>query len=235
MAFHSLKRRLPFLGLLVAALAGWWISDHNITPWIQRSAGYENIQNRDLSIVLGHWVFGQLPRVLVSLAVWVIGSHFDLMPSLRQSLGSGVSWRQVVFTGLIATAILLVLTVGIATAAGGKFGFHPYFPKMAGDLVSNMYEELVYRGLFFCAFFGLAAGVKFPLTGKLDRAGLVVGTIGSCLVFAVGHEQYSIPLRVVVGIVAIVFVYPWVVSRSLWAAWIPHTVGDVIADSIITL
>ena len=35
------------------------------------------------------------------------------------------------------------------------------------------------------------------------------------------------------GVVAVVFVYPWAASRSLWAPWIPHTLGDVIVDSIL--
>jgi membrane protease YdiL (CAAX protease family) len=172
---------------------------------------------------------------LICVAVWLVGTRLGLMPSLRQSLASGGSWRRVVVTGLIATAILLVLEVGIGAAAGGTFGFHPYFTKMAGDLVSNMYEEIVYRGLMFCAFYGVAAAACFPLVDKPDRAGLVAGIIGSCVVFAVGHEQYQIALRVVVGVVAVVFAYPWIAARSLWAPWIPHTLGDVIVDSIIKL
>ena len=230
-----MKKRLPYIALLAAALVAWWVSDHQIVPWVQHVAGYDRIQDKDLSILLGHWVFGQLPRVLVCAAVWVIGSRLGMMPSLRQSLASGVSWRRVVVTGLIATAILLVLTVLIGLAAGGTFGFHPYFPKMAGDLVSNMYEEIVYRGLMFCAFYGVAAAASFPLVGNLDRTGVIVGTIGSCIIFAVGHEQYSIALRVVLGVVAVVFVYPWMASRSLWAPWIPHTLVDIIGDSILKL
>ena len=228
-------RRLPHITLLAAALAAWWIGDHQLTPWVQRVAGYDRIHDRDLSILLGHWVFGQLPRVLLCVAVWLVGSRLGLMPSLRQSLASGGSWRRVAVTGLIATTVLLVVTVGIGAAAGGTFGFHPYFTKMAGDLVSNMYEEVVYRGLMFCAFYGVAAAASFALVGTLDRAGLVVGTIGSCVVFAAGHEQYSIALRVVVGVVAIGFAYPWIAARSLWAPWIPHTLVDVIGDSILRL
>ena len=231
----STRRRFPYIALLAAALVAWWTSDHAITPWIQQVAGYERIRDRNLSILLGHWVFGQLPRVLVCVAVWVVALRLGLMPSLRRSFGSGGSWRRVVVTGLIATAILIVLEVGIGAAAGGTFGFHPYLPKMAGDLVSNMYEEVVYRGLMFCAFYGVAAAAPFPLAGTIDRAGLVVGTLGSCVIFAAGHEQYPIALRVVVGVVAVVFAYPWIAARSLWAPWLPHTLGDVIIDSILTL
>ena len=226
---------LPRLALLVAALEGWWISDHAITPWVQRVAGYDRIEDRDLSVLLGHWVFGQLPRVLVCVAVWLVGTRLGLMPSLRQSLTSGGSWRRVVITGLVATVVLLVLTVAIGAAAGGRFGFHPYFTKMLGDLVSNMYEELVYRGLIFCAFYGVAAAASFPLAGKPSLAGVIAGTIGSSVVFAVGHEQYTMALRVVIGVFATVFAYPWVAARSLWAPWIAHMLVDVIGDSILQL
>ncbi len=230
-----MNKRLPYIALLAASLIGWWVSDHQIVPWVQKVAGYDRIQNRDLSVLLGHWVFGQLPRVLVCVAVWLVGSRFGLMPSLRQSLSSGGSWTRVVTTGLIATAILLVVTVAIGAAAGGTFGFHLYVPKMLGDLVSNMYEEIVYRGLMFSAFYGCIAAASFPLSGNVDRAAIVVATIGSCAVFAIGHEQYAIALRVIVGVVAVVFVYPWVAARSLWAPWIPHTLGDVIGDTILKL
>jgi membrane protease YdiL (CAAX protease family) len=223
------------LALLAAALLAWWVSDHQIVPWVQRLAGYDQIRDRDVSILLGHWVFGQLPRALVCAAVWLVGSRLGLMPSLRQSFASGGSWRRVVTTGLIATGIFVVVTVAIGAAAGGTFGFHPYFPKMAGDLVSNMYEEIVYRGLMFSAFYGAAAGASFPLAGKLDRAGLVAGTLGSCVVFGLAHEQYPPALRAVVGVVAVVFAYPWIAARSLWAPWIPHTLGDFIGDTILKL
>lgn len=229
------KPLLLQIALLVAALVAWWTSDHLITPWVQRIAGYDRIHGRDLSVLLGHWVFGQLPRVLLCVAVWLVGARLGLMPSLRQSLTSGGSWRRVVVTGLLAAVVLLVATVGIGAAAGGRFGFHPYFTKMAGDLVSNMYEEIVYRGLMFCVFYGVVAGASFPLAGKPNLAGLVAGTIGSSVVFAVGHEQYSMALRVVVGVVTTVFAYPWVTARSLWAPWIAHMLVDVIGDSILTL
>lgn len=228
-------KRLPYLALLAAALLAWWVSDHLIVPWVQHVAGYDRIHDRDLSVILGHWVFGQLPRVLVCAGVWVAGTRLGLMPSVRRSLGPGVSWGRSVATGLIATAILLPLIVGVGAAAGGTFGFFPYVPKMVGDLASNLYEEIVYRGLMFCAFYGVAAASAFPLEGKADRVGLAVGTIGSCLVFAISHEQYSAALRVVIGVASSVFVYAWVRARSLWAAWIPHTLVDVIGDSIVQL
>ncbi|MFN7986241.1 MAG: CPBP family glutamic-type intramembrane protease [Thermoanaerobaculia bacterium] len=229
------RTRLLHAGLLATALGAWWISDHAITPWVQQIGGYERIRDRDMSVLLGHWVFGQLPRVLLCVGVWLLGTRLGLMPSLRRSLASGGSWRRVAVSGLRAAAVLLVLTVAVGAATGGRFGFHPCFTKMAGDLVSNMYEEIVYRGLMFCACYGMVAGASFPLGGRPHLAGVVAGTIGSSVVFAVGHEQYAVALRVVVGVVSTGFAYPWVAARSLWAPWITHMLVDVIGDSILTL
>jgi len=230
-----MKQRLPRLALLCAALAAWWLGFYHLTPWFQRVIGFDRVVDKDTQTILGHWFTWQLPGVIVCVAVWLAGARLGLMPSFLASFRAGGSVRRVLVVGLAASAVLLALTVGLGAAVGGKFGFHPYVPKMIGDLVSNMYEEIVHRGLMFCAFYGLAAGATFPLSGKLDRAGLVVGTVGSCVVFAAGHGQYPIAFRVVGGVIAIVFAWPWAQARSLWASWIPHTLGDLIGDSILKL
>jgi hypothetical protein len=230
-----MAKRAPYALLLAAALLAWWVGDHYLVPWVQDFTHYRAIQSRALSLLLGHWVIDQGPRLLLCLAVWRVGFHFGLLPSLSASLGSGGSWRRVLRTGLVATVAFLAVSAALVLATSGTFGVHPYFPKMAGDLVSNMYEEIVYRGLMFSACYGLAAAAPFPLTGPTQRAGLVVGTLCSCLIFGVAHEQYAVALRVVVGLVAILFVYPWASARSLWAAWLPHTVGDIIDDTFMAL
>jgi membrane protease YdiL (CAAX protease family) len=223
------------LAILVAALAAWWFGFRTLAPWVQRVTGFERMTDHDTTVILGHWLAWQLPGVVPCVAVWLVGERFGLMPSLVRSFGSGGSWRRVVVSGLVASVVLLLLTVGIGLAVGGRFGFHPYAPKMLGDLVSNMYEEIVHRGLLFAAFYGVAAGSTFPLSGKPDRLGVAVGSVGSSIVFAAGHGQYPLPLRVVLGVIALVFVWPWVRARSLWAPWLPHTLGDVIGDSILIL
>ena len=230
-----MKKRLPYLALLGAALLALWLNNHVMVPWIGRASGYHDIQNRDLSVILGHWVFDQLPRVLLCAGVWLAGARLGLMPPIRGCLGNGGSTRRVIVTGLWSTAILLALTAGIGASAGATWGFFPYVPKMAGDLASNLYEEFVYRGLMFCAFYGVAAAASFPLAGTLHRAGLVVGVAGSSIVFAAGHDQYSVELRVIIALVSTVFAFAWVRARSLWAPWIPHTLVDFIADSVMKL
>lgn len=230
-----MKQRTHYFILLTSAILVWWLCDNIFTPWIQQISGYDLIKDHDLSVLLGHWIFGQLPRVILCVSVWLIGTHLGLMPPMLKTLGSGLSLKKVITHGIIASIILLLITISVGAASGGEFGFHPYFTKMAGDLVSNMYEEVVYRGLMFSAFYGLAAGVTFPLTGNLNRTGIIVGTIGSCIIFGISHEQYSMTLRVVIGVVAVVFVYPWVKTRSLWSPWIAHTLGDIVGDTILKL
>ncbi len=231
----SASQRPLRLALLAVSLAAWWVGYRVVVPAVTRAVGFERITDRAVQNVVGHWLVWQLPGVLLCLAVWVLGQRLGLLPSLRRSLGLGRSGRRVLRSGLLATAVLLLISVVVGKAAGGTFGWHPYVPKMVGDLVSNLYEELVFRGLIFSAFYGVAAGATFALDGALDRRGVALGTVGSCVVFAAGHTQYPVSLRVVLGVIAVVFVWPWVRARSLWASWIPHTLGDVILDSVLKL
>jgi len=222
--------------LLIAALAAWWFGYRELAPWVQRVAHFPVcIADPALRTVLGHWVFWQLPGVLCCVAVWLVGQRFGLMPSLGGAFGSGGSWRRVLGVGLAATAILLAITVGLGAAIGGRFGLHFDGAKAAGDLVSNMYEELTHRGLIFCAAYGVAAGATFPLRGPLDRTGAVAGVLVSSVIFAAGHTQYPLPLRAILAVMGILFAWPWWRARSLWAPYIMHTLGDLVGDSILQL
>ena len=137
-------------------------------------------------------------------------------------------------TGLTGAILLLGLTFGVLGAAGGTFGFHPDVAKMIGDLVSNLYEELVHRGLLFCALYGVATGRTFPMEGAADRLGVVVAALGSSILFAVGHGQYPLWLRAFLVVTALILAWPWVRARSLWACWIVHMLGDVVVDSTLS-
>ncbi|MEQ1508038.1 MAG: CPBP family glutamic-type intramembrane protease [Myxococcota bacterium] len=236
-------RRAPYAGLVVAAVSASWFGLRWFTPWVQRVTGFaDRVTDPDLQQILGHWVFWQLPAVVLCAVVWAAGQRFGLLPRFTALFGAGGSWRRVLTAGAAASVVLLAATLAIGAAAGGRFGFHPYAPKMVGDLASNLYEEFVNRGLVFCALYGVVAARPFGLARdptfeatRLHRAAILVATVGSCALFAAGHGQYPVPLRVVLGVLSVAFVWPFVVARSLWAPWIPHTVVDVIADSILVL
>lgn len=232
-----MKGRLPRFGLLIVAVAAWWFGYRVLVPWVQRVVMWDaTVTDPDARVVLGHWLAWQLPAVLLCMAVWLVGQRLGLMPSFVASFGGGGSWRRVLRNGLIASAALLVITVVVGAALGGTFGFHPDGKKMAGDVVSNMYEEIVNRGLMFSAFYGVGANRTFALAGALDRKGIVVGALGSSVIFAAGHTQYPLPLQVFMGLMALgVWAWPWWSARSLWAPYLPHTLGDVVGDTILKL
>lgn len=220
--------------LLIAALCAWWVGSRVVSPAVQGAVRFDQVDG-PAQTLLGHWVMWQLPAVVLCVAVWIAGQRAGLLPSLIGALGSGGSWARVLRVGGVASLVMSVLTLLLGVAVGARFGFHPPYVKMLGDLVSNLYEEIVNRGLFFSAFYGVAAGATFPLAGPADRRAVAFATVGSCFVFAASHTQYPIPLRVLLGTLSVVFVWPWVQSRSLWAAWMVHMAGDIVGDSILTL
>jgi membrane protease YdiL (CAAX protease family) len=222
------------LALLAGSLLAWWAGNHALMPWAQQVAGLERVTGPVARTLLGHWVFWQLPTALACLAVWWAGARLGLLPPPLATLRGGGSWRRVVAFGL-AGGVAIVAWSAVGAAFGGGFGFHPDFPKMAGDLVSNLYEEIVYRGLIFCTCYGVAAGATPPLEGPLDRMGLVAAAVGSAAVFGAGHDQAPVGLRLAIGVAGIIFAWPFWRTRSLWAPWLAHMVGDVVGDTFLTL
>jgi hypothetical protein len=222
---------------LAAAIATWHLGYRFASPAFQELIGFssDRIANPDLETILGHWFAWQLPAVVPCVLLWFVGERLGLMPSFSAALRSGGSWRRVVRAGLTAGAVFAFLTLALGPAVGGRLGFHPHLPDLVGNLVSNMYEEIVDRGFLFAAFYGLAAGATFPLEGKLDRRGLALATIGSSVAFAALHTQYAVALRIMLGVVSVLFVWPWVRARSLWAPWIVHMIGDVVGDTFLVL
>lgn len=237
---YSPTMRTPFWRWLYLALTlGGWYLGRELSPLLQRAIGWEQlVTSREWQTLLGHWFVWQGPQVLVMLGLWVVGVRLELMPTVRAAFGSGGSWRRVLSSGLLATAVLLVVTVGIGAAMGGRFGWYRNPAKVAGDLVSNLYEELVHRCVLFCAFYGAAAGLTFPLTQEapVSRLGVAVAGVGSSIMFAAGHAQYPLGLRVFMAVLSLAaWVWPWVRARSVWAPWISHTLGDVVGDTILKL
>ena len=155
----TMATRVPRLVLLATVVLAYWVDHRLIVPWMARATDSRAIRDPDLAVVLDHWVFDQLSRVLILVAIWLVAARLELMPSFERSFRSGGSWRRVLRTGLLSSAVILLAIVAVG-AAFGHFGFHPYFPKMAGDLVSNMYEEIVYRGVILMRVWELAASAN---------------------------------------------------------------------------
>ena len=90
--------------------------------------------------------------------------------------------------------------------------------EVAGNLFSNFYEELIYRG--------------FLLAGLTVLIGFWPAAVLTSITFGLTHEQYPPMLQ---GLIAITsFGWCWIVrrSKSLWAAWGAHMLLDMIVDAI---
>lgn len=78
------------------------------------------------------------------------------------------------------------------------------------------------------------AATPCPLVGPLERWATAFSAIVSSLDFALSHQQYSMGLRVFTAVMSLAaWAWPFFTARSLWAAWIPYTLGDLIGDSIL--
>jgi len=128
------------------------------------------------------------------------------------------AWLAGIISGLGLTALVL----GVVAALGALvLQPHPDWPVTFANFVSNFYEEFVFRG----AILGLLLTV-------LGRERAWVATIVSALLFCQGHLQYPPALLATVFVAGVVWAWMTVRYRSLWPAWLSHTLADTIIDSL---
>lgn len=90
--------------------------------------------------------------------------------------------------------------------------------ETAGNVFSNFWEELIYRG--------------FLLASLTVLIGFWPAAVLTSITFGLTHEQYPLAFQ---GLIAVTsFGWCWLVrrSRSMWAAWGAHMILDVIVDAI---
>ena len=128
------------------------------------------------------------------------------------------AWLVGIGSGLGLTALVLA-----ALAALGAYAFepHPNWPVLFANFVSNFYEEFIFRGAILGA-----------LLKVLGDRGRWVAVILSALLFCQGHLHYPPLLIVTVFIAGVVWAWMTVRYRSLWPAWLSHTLADTIIDNL---
>lgn len=128
------------------------------------------------------------------------------------------AWTTGILSGLGLTAL-----VGAAIATLGPLvvEWHPDYPVMFANFASNFYEEFVFRG----AILGL-------LIATLGERRRWTAAALSALLFCQGHLQYPPALLAVVFIAGLGWAWMTLRYRSLWPAWVSHTLADTIADAI---
>lgn len=126
----------------------------------------------------------------------------------------------------VATGIGLVAPIALGIALTGKLAFHfrPDGPLILANVVSNFWEELIFRGAIL--------GLLLEILGR-QRA-FLAATI-SAVLFCHGHLRYPLPLLVVTFGVGLLWAWMTIHYRSILPAWVSHTVIDTIADSIFAM
>lgn len=166
---------------------------------------------------LDHLVF----MVTLMVVVWGLIGLLLLGPR-ELALGPPEHPRKAWLTALVSGLALTALMVALLWAHGAlAMAPHPNWPVLFANFVSNFYEEFIYRG----AVLGLllkVLGRQHPWPAALLSAAL----------FCQGHLHY--PPALVAAVFAAGLVWAWMTIRyrSLWPAWVSHTVADVIGDAL---
>ena len=188
-----------------------------------------NPLNRQVRIWLRDVVVGGVPfwldhllfMVTLMVVVWgLIG--FLLLGPRGLSLGKPERPREAWLAGLVSGLGLTALVMAALASLGALvFEPHPNWPVLFANFVSNFYEELIFRGAIL--------GLLLTVLGRERRwpAALI-----SAALFCQGHLHYPPLLIVTVFVAGVTWACMTIRYRSLWPAWVSHTMADTIVDAL---
>lgn len=188
-----------------------------------------NPLNRDFRIWLRDRVVGGVPfwldhlgfMMTLLVVVWGLVGFLVLGPGglfLGKPERPKEAWWMGAATGLLLTG---VVAGAIATLGPLVIAWHPDYPVMLANFISNWYEEFVFRGVILALL----------LHALGDRPAWIATTI-SALLFLQGHLTYPPALLAAVFVGGYLWAWMTIRYRSLWPAWLSHTVADTISDAI---
>ena len=188
-----------------------------------------NPLNRQFRIWLRDDVVGGVPYwadhlfFMVTLMVVVWGAIGLLLLGPRgMSLALPERAKEAWIVGVASGLGLTALVLGVVAALGALvLQPHPDWPVTFANFVSNFYEEFIFRGAIL--------GLLVKVMGREHAWG---ATIISALLFCQGHLQYPPALLATVFVAGVTWAWMTVRYRSLWPAWLSHTLADTIIDSL---
>jgi membrane protease YdiL (CAAX protease family) len=167
------------------------------------------------------WLDHLLFMVTLMVVVWGLIGFLILGPN-GLALGRPERPREAWLAGLLSGLGLTALVMAALAAFGALvFEPHPNWPVMFANFVSNFYEEFIYRG----AILGLLLKV-------LGRQRTWPAALISAVLFCQGHLHYPPALLATVLVAGLTWAWLTIRYRSLWPAWISHTLADTIVDSL---
>ena len=184
-----------------------------------------NPLNQQMRVWLRDDVVGGMPfwldhlffMVTLMVVVWgLIG--FLLLRPRELALGPPERPREAWLVALGSGLALIALTVAVLWALGAlEMAPNPNWPVLFANFASNFYEEFIYRG----AILGLLAKV-------LGRQHAWLAAFLSAALFCQGHLHYPPALVAVVFVAGLAWAGMTLRYRSLWPAWVSHTLADLI-------
>jgi membrane protease YdiL (CAAX protease family) len=168
-----------------------------------------------------YWLDHLLFMLTLMVVVWGLIGFLILGPR-GLALGRPERPREAWLVGLASGLGLTVLVAAVFAALGPlALEPHPNWPVLFANFVSNFYEEFVFRGVIL----GL-------LLKALDRPRTWPAAVISALLFCQGHLHYPAPLVATVFVAGLVWAWMTIRYRSLWPAWLSHTLADTIVDNL---
>jgi membrane protease YdiL (CAAX protease family) len=167
------------------------------------------------------WLDHLLFMVTLMVVVWgLIG--FLILGRRGLALGRPERPREAWLVGLVSGLGLSALVVAVLAALGPvAMEPHPDWPVLFANFVSNFYEELIYRGVIL--------GLLLMILGR-ERTW--PAAVISAALFCQGHLHYPVPLIAAVFVAGLTWAWMTIRYRSLWPAWVSHTLADTIVDNL---
>lgn len=167
------------------------------------------------------WLDHLLFMVTLMVVVWGLIGLLILGPR-GVGLGPPERPREAWLAGFVSGLGLTALVVAMLAALGPVvLEPHPNWPVLFANFVSNFYEEFIYRGVIL----GLLLVV-------MDRQRTWPAAVISALLFCQGHLHYPALLIAAVFVAGLTWAWMTIRYRSLWPAWVSHTLADTIIDNL---
>jgi len=167
---------------------------------------------------LKHVFFYSLTNAVLCFGTFLVFAKLKMfrLPSLKRNVKSSL------VKGFVAGLIITALTVIQVFLTKSQFHFNLDIWEITGNIFSNAYEEIIYRGLIFTGMLYLF---------RISWAAFIV----SGLIFGWSHTQYNLFMQFGVGVVGVILSYLYYNTGNLLAPWTTHQVTDTIVDTILEM
>ena len=216
--------RVALAAIALLAYASLFWPTSLIRSWVEAHAGA--LLQTEVWPLVAHALLYSTCGATVSAGAWVglARSGWMVRPGAMLGWPDGRGGIAALGVGLALAGVTLglyLLLGWLEIPGGGPLRPHAIsLWSVLGNLFSNFYEELIYRGFLISVLSALGA-----------RGAWAVAI--SALVFGFSHYQYPIALQLLVCMSGLGLGALALRTRSVWAAWIAHCVVDYVLDPLL--